>query len=322
MRNPLISIIIATYNRGNLIDKTLDSILLQTYKNWECIIVDDGSVDQTEDVINKYVKKDTRFQYHKRPEEKAKGGNASRNYGFQLSKGDYVNWFDDDDVMLKDFLKTKIEAFSSKVDLVIASHYIVDKNLKNKSRVELKEESYLLKDYLFWKLKFITGSVLFRKKYLFSNQLFNEDLTRGQETELFSRLFFQLSKDRYKILNIPLFLYRQHDKTKSSENLKYIKSYKESQSYTAVEILKKSIELKDNALFISYYKYLINAFFRSLENNHNTNARFISKNLFSIIKGKNKSFGIEFLLISNFFLFLSKGIYKVEKRWKRQKINV
>src|SRR6187431_937929 len=95
----VISIIIPTYNRANLIGETLDSILAQTYQNWECIIVDDGSDDNTEEVVNSYVKKDSRFQYHQRPHDRPRGGNAARNYGFELSKGEFVNWFDDDDVM-------------------------------------------------------------------------------------------------------------------------------------------------------------------------------------------------------------------------------
>ena len=64
---PLISIIIPTYNRAHLIGETLDSILVQTYPNWECIVVDDGSTDTTADVMREYIKKDNRFQYHQRP---------------------------------------------------------------------------------------------------------------------------------------------------------------------------------------------------------------------------------------------------------------
>ena len=55
---PLVSIIIPTYNRAHLISETLDSILAQTYINWECIIVDDGSTDATGKVINEYIKRD------------------------------------------------------------------------------------------------------------------------------------------------------------------------------------------------------------------------------------------------------------------------
>ena len=111
--NQLVSIIIPTYNRAHLIGETLDSILAQTYTNWECIIIDDGSSDDTLEVIDNYIKKDNRFQYYRRPVERSKGPNVCRNFGYELSKGEYINWFDSDDVMLPTFLeKTNLLCFS------------------------------------------------------------------------------------------------------------------------------------------------------------------------------------------------------------------
>jgi glycosyltransferase involved in cell wall biosynthesis len=81
---PLVSVIIPTYNRAHLIGETLDSVLAQTYTNWECIIVDDGSSDNTDEFVGKYVKKDSRFKYYHRPEEHLPGGNGARNYGFKI----------------------------------------------------------------------------------------------------------------------------------------------------------------------------------------------------------------------------------------------
>jgi glycosyltransferase involved in cell wall biosynthesis len=95
---PIVSIIIPTYNRAHLIGETLDSVLAQTYTNWECIIVDDGSTDNTDEVVEEYVKKDSRFKYYHRPDEHLPGGNGARNYGFKMSKGEYVNWLDSDDL--------------------------------------------------------------------------------------------------------------------------------------------------------------------------------------------------------------------------------
>ena len=98
MNNPLVSIIIPTYNRAHIIHETLDSVLSQSYTNWKCIVVDDGSTDTTEEVLKSYVKKDARFQYNKRPIDRKKGANACRNYGLDLAKGAYIVFFDSDDV--------------------------------------------------------------------------------------------------------------------------------------------------------------------------------------------------------------------------------
>ena len=61
--NPIVTVIIPTYNRGYIIGETLDSVLNQTYENWECIIVDDGGNDNTDEVIERYIQKSNRFKY-------------------------------------------------------------------------------------------------------------------------------------------------------------------------------------------------------------------------------------------------------------------
>ncbi|KAA5822448.1 glycosyltransferase family 2 protein [Algibacter amylolyticus] len=322
MESALVSIIIPTYNRAHLIGATLNSILTQTYTKWECIIINDHSTDNTLLIVNQFINKDSRFSCYNLPDGYLEGGNGARNYGFKLSNGEYVNWFDDDDVMLKDFLQTKMNAFENSIKFVIGSHYITDENLNVLKTENLIEETSLFKDYLLWKLKFITNSVLFKKDFFINEKLFNETLTRGQETEFFTRIFYKIPKASYAIINKPLFLYRQHIKSKSSNNLNYIKSYKESQSFTAVEVLKKSIELKDLELTKSYYYYLTDAFFRSLEHNHLTNAKFVLNNLTRILKLKNKWLAIELKLLGNSLLFFSKGIYRIEKRWKSKQIKI
>ena len=80
------------------------SVLTQTYVNWECIVVDDGSTDLTIDVVQKYCNKDARFKLYNRPHNRQKGGNAARNYGFEQSLGEFVNWFDSDDLMKKNHI--------------------------------------------------------------------------------------------------------------------------------------------------------------------------------------------------------------------------
>src|SRR5690606_10850342 len=211
---PLVSIIIPTFNREHLIGETLDSVLAQTYANWECIVVDDGSTDGTEDLLHGFIVNDTRFQYHKRTNNHLPGGNGARNYGFEKSKGEYVQWFDDDDVMLPEFISSKLELFDSDLNLVICSGHYVDSCLSNPEIIELEIKRDLYRDYVLWGFKIVTNNILFRKDFLVNKTLFNPRIVRGQEAEFFSRLFFKLPKEQYHVLNRPLFLYRQHDATK------------------------------------------------------------------------------------------------------------
>lgn len=101
MDNKLVSIIIPLYNAEKYIAETLDSVLDQTYLNWECIIIDDGSTDSSKDLINEYCKKDPRFNYYYQYNS---GPSRARNYGIKLSIGDYVQFLDADDVILPEYL--------------------------------------------------------------------------------------------------------------------------------------------------------------------------------------------------------------------------
>src|SRR5690606_32106120 len=116
----LVSVIIPTYNRAHLISETLDSILAQSYTHWECIVVDDGSTDDSQRVFDSYANKDSRFQFLKRPNTKPKGANTCRNIGLGTAKGEYIVFFDSDDLMTVDHLEVKINGMKdSGCDYVI-----------------------------------------------------------------------------------------------------------------------------------------------------------------------------------------------------------
>ncbi len=97
--SPLFSIVIPTYNRAHLICKTIESILQQEFLDFEILVVDDGSKDNTEEVVNTFT--DRRIQYYKK--QNAERG-AARNYGSKHAKGLYVNFFDSDDLMYPNHL--------------------------------------------------------------------------------------------------------------------------------------------------------------------------------------------------------------------------
>lgn len=104
---PKVSVVIPTYNRAHTLSKSLNSVLNQTYQNFEIIIVDDGSSDNTEDVIRNFQKKDKRIIYVKH--EKNKGQSAAENTGIKIAKGDYIAFQDSDDEWLPKKLEKQIK---------------------------------------------------------------------------------------------------------------------------------------------------------------------------------------------------------------------
>lgn len=312
---PLVSIIIPTFNRAHLLGETLDSVLAQTYTNWECIVVDDGATDGTAALLANYIDKDSRFQYYKRPDTHLPGGNGARNYGFERSNGEFVQWFDDDDVMLPTFLNVKVQAFTKKVEMVICSGCYVDNNLKNSKNINLKLKTFLFKDYVLWQAQILTPSVLFRRTYLVDKLLFSNKIYRGQETEFFSRLFFKLSIENYVILNEFLFLYRQHDSTKTSLNTSYVSKFKYSQSVIFLGNLNRAIEIKDKDLINYCFQTLLLHFYSSIKFQDYITTRYIYKELLPILKRNNFILFLEFWIIGGLMLFFKKSSYRVYKRW-------
>jgi glycosyltransferase involved in cell wall biosynthesis len=93
---PLVSVIIACYNYGHLVHETLESLQKQTHKNWECIVVNDGSSDNTEEVVLTYAAADTRYKYIY---QENKGMSAARNKGISCASGQYIQLLDSDDLL-------------------------------------------------------------------------------------------------------------------------------------------------------------------------------------------------------------------------------
>src|SRR6218665_3969249 len=214
---PLVSIIIPTFNRSKLIHETLDSIIKQTYQNWEWIIVDDGSTDKTPQIVDRYVEKDSRFQFYKRPKNRFKGGNAARNYGFELSKGEFINWFDSDDLMHENLLEEKIRFFENNtdLDLVICGFRMFQNEIYfEKEKWLVKKKDDLLKRYLSKEIILNTQVILWKRKKI-EHFIFDEKLTRTQDLDF---IFKALNKKNYEFEIMPSVLVdiRIHDKTISN----------------------------------------------------------------------------------------------------------
>lgn len=192
--NILFSIVIPTYNRASLITKTVLSLLEQEYQNFEVIIVDDGSTDDTEEVIKNI---DTsKVSYHK---IKNSERGFARNFGAKLSKGDYINFFDSDDLALPNHLST---ANKTILDKDFPELFHLNYRMMN-SNSELQKNN--VGDALFANEILINGNVLscngvFLKKEIALKFPFNESrkLSVSEDWDLWLRL-----SARYKIHMIP-----------------------------------------------------------------------------------------------------------------------
>ncbi|WP_445736798.1 glycosyltransferase family 2 protein [Mariniflexile sp.] len=116
MKLNLVSIIVPCYNQAQYLDEALESVLSQTYENWECIIVDDGSPDNTNEIVQKWVEKEARFIYLK----KENGGlSSARNAGISKANGEFILPLDADDKIGADYVTLAIEAFELDTSLKV-----------------------------------------------------------------------------------------------------------------------------------------------------------------------------------------------------------
>lgn len=287
MNTPLVSIIIPTYNRVHFLGETLDSVMAQDFQNWECLIVDDHSTDHTAEFAEFYVNRDSRFRYLALPSDAVKGSCSARNYGFIKSEGVFIQWFDSDDIMLPGYLSQRLQVFDEHKKMVIGTGCTLSSSLDRGAIFPIDLDASLYNSYVRWKSKILTPSVLFRKSFLQGKDLFNTTLVRGQETELFSRLFFDLKELDFCLVQTPLFLYRKHKQSLSGKNRSYDPELQKSQVFINFENFKRVLHRGDRKLTQLLYKSLIDYFFTAVNNGNLQHAHCIRDELLKIIKNNN-----------------------------------
>ena len=119
--NELVSIIMPAYNASKYIAESVDSVLAQTYQNWELIIIDDGSKDNTAEIIGKYVNNDKRIKFI---QQKNAGSAAARNNGIRYAQGRYIALLDADDLWLPEFLDKQIECMEKHSAICVSCSYM------------------------------------------------------------------------------------------------------------------------------------------------------------------------------------------------------
>tara|TARA_R110002020_G_scaffold355815_2_gene568487 strand:- start:11050 stop:12006 length:957 start_codon:yes stop_codon:yes gene_type:complete len=180
-----------------LIGETLDSVLAQTYENWECIIVDDGSTDGTEVLIKEYLKIDKRFHLVTKPNNYKNGGNGARNYGATLAKGSFLIFLDSDDLIKKSFLEKRHQSIleNSLFDLcvyktgtfkkVVGDSNLIWNDFKENETLTMSISRFLNQD-----MPWCTMGVLWNKEFFKNIGGWDENLKSWQDWEIHLRTLF------------------------------------------------------------------------------------------------------------------------------------
>ena len=209
MKNkPTVSVIIPTYNRANLIEKAIKSVLKQIYKDFEIIVVDDGSTDNTGEIIRGF--KDKRVRYIKKYKEN-KGSSVARNIGIKVARGKYIAFLDSDDEWLPEKLDKQIKVLQSEspeVGVVYSNLLYIDENGKNMSKFRNpKKEGYIYEDLLGNNYVGTDSTLLIRKECFNRVGLFDDLLNTQQDWDMWIRI---AKYYRFVLIKIPLVKYRLH----------------------------------------------------------------------------------------------------------------
>lgn len=202
MTEKTISIIVAAYNAEEHISECINSIQSQTYQNWELIICDDCSQDNTVSIIEEYQKKDKRIVLLKNDQNMRAG--ASRNKCIQKSNGNYIMIQDADDVCAADRIeKLYFRISEGDVDFVSSGYYLFDDDGKYKT-VVMPNSYPQKKDFLFG-MPFCHAATMFTKECILAVEGYriSKETRRGQDYDMFMRLYAK----GYKGCNIPDTLY-------------------------------------------------------------------------------------------------------------------
>lgn len=223
MKNPLVSVIIPTYNRDTYLEEAIYSVAHQAYSNIEIIIVDDGStVNYAESICSNYAN----CNYYYKPNG---GLSSARNFGISVAKGKYIAFLDDDDYWKLDKLERQVEILNNNlsVDCVHSSAAVVDENgnLTGEYIGAAQNKIHKRSGYVFWNALGVwvvkSPTPLIRKKVFQPDLQFDETIKVGEDVDFYQRMFY-----RHKVhyINEPLAFYRDYANQDrlSIQNEKYI----------------------------------------------------------------------------------------------------
>jgi len=218
----LVSIVIPTYNHAKFISKALKSVIDQTYENWEAIIIDNESVDETYKLINNF--NDPRIKYFKISNDGVIA--KSRNLGIKEAKGDWIAFLDSDDWWTKDKLEVCLSKISKNVDFIYHAHEYVNKSksfFKKKIIKGRELKKPILNDLLIGTItkgsQISNSSVIVRKNILIKIGGLNENKILVGSDDFDTWLRIAQITDQFLFINKRLSYYLFHDANTSNKNM-------------------------------------------------------------------------------------------------------
>lgn len=215
----LVSIIVPAYNSDKFISETLDSVIAQTYPHWECIVIDDGSTDNTKEIVAEYCKKDPRISY--RYQENA-GPSVARNHGIAHTTGEYILPLDSDDIIADTYLEKAVNRFISHPETTLVYCKIEMFGATN--------GPYLTPKYKYENLLYANNTITncsFYKRVDYNKTSGYNPNMRGDMEDWDFWLSLLNSNSIVHCINEPLLFYRQHyqsrSHTSSEKGLHYMK---------------------------------------------------------------------------------------------------
>ena len=230
-KGELISIIVPIYNVEKYLRQCLDSIMGQTYQNFECILINDGSPDHSADICREYVEKDSRFRYF----EKENGGvSSARNLGIEHSKGQYITFIDSDDWVESDYVETLYgELIKENADIAVSTYKRFEMG-DNCWYVHAFQRGYDKKVFTNKKLmdellsldgfdnsyRFVSGKLVHRN--MLENIAFNVATPYGEDMEFWFKIY--MVSDRVVYVNKETYNYRTDERISKHFTLDAVRS--------------------------------------------------------------------------------------------------
>ncbi|MGB5989339.1 MAG: glycosyltransferase family 2 protein [Marinifilaceae bacterium] len=200
INNPLVSVILPVYNGAEYLARAIDSILQQSYENFELIILNDGSSDNTQTIIESYSNKDKRVKFVNRNN---KGLIYTLNEGFSIARGKYIARHDDDDYSYPKRFEKQVAFMESNLDYALCGtqYNVVSQEFKFIRRYFLPESNAKINEFLLDSC-FGHGTVMLRKTMIDEMPWYQKDALYVEDYEFFIRI-----AKKYKVHNIPEVLY-------------------------------------------------------------------------------------------------------------------